>query len=465
MTYDAPVAIKASGQGPIRILVGSFGGLILLGTALLKLPISTPPEAPISWLDALFTSTSAVCVTGLVVRDTGAGFTLFGQGVILTMIQLGGLGVMSFWLLIFWLLRGRVTLAFRTVFEHTVSSMSGARFAPVLRLVFLFAFGAEAGGAALLSLRFVPEMGLGRGIWHGVFHSVSAFCNAGFALHPDSLVGYVSDPLVVGTVMVLIILGGLGFFTVFDLMSWFRYRLRRETRRPTYRLAVHTRIALLVSAVLVVGGAVLFWLIESPASLEGQGAWEQAAASLFQSVTTRTAGFNSVDLIELTPLTLFLMMMLMFVGGSSGSTAGGVKVTTVGVLFLTAIARLKGHRNVNAFGRTLPSSTTNAALTVAATGALAVVLGLFLLLLAEAPSRAVEQNHAVFMEYFFETVSALGTVGLSLGMTPALTAPGRVVVAFLMFLGRLGPLTVVAALAMDRPARDWRHPEEEVMVG
>ena len=474
LAYDASVAIKASGQGPIRILVGSFGGLILLGTALLKLPFATPPDAPISWLDSLFTATSAVCVTGLVVRDTGAGFTPFGQGVILSLIQLGGLGVMSFWLLIFWLLRGRVSLAFRTVFEHTVSSMVGARFAPVLRLIFLFALTAEAVGAALLAVRFVPEMGLARGLWHSVFHSVSAFCNAGFALYPDSLVRYADDPLVIAVVMMLIVLGGLGFFTVFDLVSWFGHRRRPASAsgrsggtrpRGKYRLAVHTRISLLVSAALIVVGAVLFWLIEAPSSLREEGRWAQVGASLFQSITTRTAGFNSVDLTALAPLTLFLMMMLMFVGGSSGSTAGGVKVTTLGVLFLTALARLRGHRNVNVFGRTLSASTTNAALTVAAAGALSVVLGLFFLLLAEAPSRVVEQNHAVFVEYFFETVSALGTVGLSLGLTPELTPAGRVVVVVMMFLGRLGPLTVVAALAVDRPADDWRHPEEEVMVG
>jgi len=372
------------------------------------------------------------------------------------LIQLGGLGVMTFWLLAFWLLRGRVSLASRSVFEHTVSSMAGRRFGPVLRLVFLFTLITEGIGALLLAARFYPQMGFGKALWYGLFHAVSAFCNAGFALFPDSLVGFAGDVGVNTVVMALILLGGFGFFTVYDFTTW----LRR--RQP---LTVHSRIALLVSGVLVLAGAGSFWLIESGRSLAGMGPTEQVLASLFQSVTTRTAGFNSVDLTELAPATLFVMILLMFIGGSSGSCAGGVKTTTLGVLLLAAAARFRGHVHVNVFRRTLSANTVNGALAIAAGGVVTVMVGLFALLLAEGPVHTVEQEHAIFLNYFFETVSALGTVGLSLGTTPELSTAGRIVVAMLMFIGRLGPLTVTVALAVPRPERDWKYPEEEVMVG
>jgi trk system potassium uptake protein TrkH len=450
------MVLRAGGPAPIRILVGSFFALIAAGACLLKLPVAAPAGQPIGWIDAAFTATSAVCVTGLAVRDTGTGFTGFGQTVILLLIQLGGLGIMTFWLLVFWLLRGRVSLAFRSVFERTLAGAVGDRFWPVLKLVFLFTLACEGAGALALFLRFLPEMGAGRALWHAVFHAVSAFCNAGFGLRPDNLMAYAGDLTVNLTVMALIVLGGLGFITVHDLTS-----LRRGRR-----LSLHSKLVLSVSAVLVVLGAVAFWLLEAGHALAGMSPRQQVLASLFQSVTPRTAGFNTVDIGALLPGTLFLLCLLMFVGGSPGSCAGGIKTTSLGVLVLAAWSRFRGGTHSNAFHRSLDAETVANALAVAAGGLVVQIAGLFAVLVAQqAVGPGAGGGPGLFLASFFETISALGTVGLSTGLTPHLTPAARVVIILLMFVGRLGPLTVAAALAVPRPSRDWEYPEEGVMVG
>lgn len=449
--------IPAQGAAPVRLLLGSFLGLIALGTLLLKLPFATPPGAGIGWVDALFTATSATCVTGLVVRDTGAGFTPFGHGVILLLIQLGGLGVMTFWLFIYWLVRGRVSLAFRSVFERTLSPAGGDRFAPLLRLVFFFTILCEAAGALLLFIAWVPRLGVGRALYHGVFHAVSAFCNAGFALYPDSLVRYAADPFTNLTIMALIVLGGLGFFTVFEVAT--------VGLRPR-RWSVHTKLALVVTAVLVILGAVLFWFLEGGHSMAALGPGRKFLVSVFQSVTARTAGFNTIDFSALWPGTLFMLSLLMFIGGSPGSCAGGIKTTTVGVMALTVWARYQGHENVNAFRRSLDGGTLTAAVSVTAGGVLVALVGLFAVLVAQqATLDPTVREPGFFLASFFETVSAVGTVGLSTGITGELTPPARLVVVLLMFVGRLGPLTVATALALPRPSHDWEYPREGVMVG
>ncbi len=448
--------MRATGTDPLRLLVASFLALIACGTALLLLPASTPPEAPIGAVDAVFTATSATCVTGLVVRDTGTAFTPFGQVVILLLIQAGGLGVMTFSLLVFALFRSAVPLVHRSIFEQTLGGSAGERLRRLVRLVFVFTFATEAAGAAVLFLRFSSEMDAGRAAWAAVFHAVSAFCNAGFGLWPDSLTAYRADPLVNGTVMVLIVLGGLGFVVVHDLL---------EARGRPHWMSVQTKLALTVSGVLIGVGALLFWGLEAPRLLYEMPLSEQVLTSLFQSVTARTAGFNTVDIGALAPGTLFLMVLLMLIGGSPGSCAGGIKTTTLGVLVLAAGSRLRGRLNVNAFHRTLTPTTVRNALSIVMGGGLVVIVGLFALLLTEAPRQTVVNEQAAFLSYLFETVSALGTVGLSTGVTPYLNPLSRLLVVVLMFVGRLGPLTVASALVRERPLDDWRHPEEDVMVG
>lgn len=449
--------MRAAGPGPLRMLIGSFLALILVGTALLKLPAATPPERPIGWIDALFTATSATCVTGLAVRDTGTEFTLFGQLVILGLIQAGGLGLLTFSLFILALFRGRVSLAQRSIFEQTLARQAGHRLWPVLRLVILFTFVAEGAGALLLFLRWLPEMGAGRAAYNAVFHAVSAFCNAGFGLRPDSLTAWRGDAWVVLTVSALIVLGGLGFFTVYEVA---------ESRRMRTPLSVHSKLALTVSAVLTAVGAVLIWILETGRSFAGMGQGEKVLAAFFQSVTTRTAGFNTVDLAQLAPGTLFLMTLLMFIGGSPGSCAGGIKTTTIGVLVMATLARLKGHVNVNAFRRTLGEVTVNNALTAALWGALGAVAALFALILLESPGGTVAQERSHFFDYLFETISALATVGLSTGITADLSPASRLLVSLLMFFGRMGPLTLASSLAGSQGAvDDWQYAEEEVMLG
>jgi trk system potassium uptake protein TrkH len=449
--------MRATGAGPVRLLIGSFLILISVGTVLLKLPWATPPDKPIGWIDALFTATSAACVTGLTVRDTGSEFTLFGQLVILGLIQAGGLGLLTFSTFLLALFGGRVSLTQRTIFEQTLAARFGGRLRPVLRLVIVFTFVIESAGALLLFLRWLPEMGAGRAAYYGIFHAVSAFCNAGFGLRPNNLVAWRADPMVILTVAALIILGGLGFFTVDEILE------TRKTRRP---LSVHSKLALAVSGALIALGAVVIWILEAGRSFAGMGAGEQALAAFFQSVTTRTAGFNSMDLSTLAPGSLFFMTLLMFIGGSPGSTAGGIKTTTLGVLAATMYSRLLGRTRVNVFRRTLEPVTVRNALTVALGGTLGAIVALFALILLQSPGGTIEQERSLFFDYLFETVSALATVGLSTGITADLTPASRLLVTLLMFFGRMGPLTLASALATDRSClTDWRYAEEEVMVG
>lgn len=448
--------MRASGPQPLRLLIGSFLLLIAAGTALLMTPWATPPGQPIGWIDALFTATSATCVTGLIVRDTGTGFTLFGQLVILALIQLGALGIMTFSLFVLALFGRKVSLAQRTILEQTVGGVVGQHLRPLLRLVVLFTFVAEALGAILLFARWAPELGLAEGFYAAVFHSISAFCNAGFSLWADSLVRWQGDPFLVTVISAQIVLGGLGFFTMFDVI---------RSRRMRTRLSVHTKLALTVSGVLIVLGTVVIWLLEAGRLFSGMSPSDKILAAFFQSVTTRTAGFNTVDIGLLSPGSLFLMILLMFIGGSPGSTAGGIKTTTLGVLVVSSVTRLRGYRFVNAFHRTLTPGTVRNTLSIALGGIVVVIAAVFALLLLEAPGFTVQEERALFIDYFFEAVSALGTVGLSTGITDDLAPGSRLLVALLMFFGRLGPLTVAASLASGRTVRDWQYPEEEVMVG
>lgn len=454
------------GTKPIRLLLVSFLVLIAVGTLALRLPWATPDDLPIGWVDALFTATSASCVTGLVVRDTGAGFTGFGQGVILVLIQLGGMGMMTFSLFVFTLLRRRITLAHRSVIESTLAGPAGAMdIVSLLRLVVRFTLVSEGLGAVALTLRFALEMPWPTALWKGVFHAVSAFCNAGFALQHDSLSPWRADPVVNLVVMALVVAGGIGFLVVFDLWEMAREARARPAGKRRRALSLHSQLVLSVTAVLLVGGAVLFYLLERHRLLAGMGFGEGVLVSLFQSVTTRTAGFNTVDLVALSPGTLFAMILLMFVGGSPGSTAGGIKTTTFAVLAVAAWSRLRGRKHVNAFRRTIGERTVRDTLSIAAAGILTVVVALFALLLVEAPGSLVRENRAVFFDYLFETVSALATVGLSTGVTASLHTGGRLLVTLMMYLGRLGPLTVATALVETEPLDDWQYPEENVMVG
>lgn len=443
---------------PAQQLLLSFAAMIGAGTLLLKLPWAVPPDRPIGWIDALFTATSASCVTGLIVRDTGSEFTLFGQLVILALIQLGGLGIMSFSLLIAAGISGRLSLAGRELVETTLAG-SGARgeLWALLRLVFSFTAVAELLGVGLLLPAFLQRMPPTEALWAAVFHSISAFCNAGFSLWSTSLVEWAASPWVNTVFMMLIVLGGLGFLTVYEL---------RRARGRFGPLSLHAKLVLTTTAALILAGAALILVAETGQGLSAGSLSEGVLTALFQSVTARTAGFNTVEVGTLAPATLFVLILLMYVGGSPGSAAGGVKTTTLAVLVVTAWSRLRKRRNVNAFRRTLSPLTVQNTLALALAAVAVTLAGLLVLLLLEhpaAPSSATTGRG--FLAYLFETVSALNTVGLSTGVTDELQPLSRLWVTLLMYVGRLGPLTFAAALFAAGSRDDWRYPEEEVVIG
>jgi len=441
---------------PAVAFVLLFVGLILLGSALLMLPRSTPEESPIGPLDALFTATSAVCVTGLIVRDTGTGFTLFGQGVILVLIQLGGLGIMSLTAALSLLLgRGigvRESHLLREVFQVPMLSAAGR----TVRSIILMTLGLEAVGAVLLYRGLegvVPETGAR--LFSAIFHAVSAFCNAGFSTFGDSLTGVAHQPLVMGTVTGLLVVGGLGFGVVVQLVAWLRGRAMRRSG-PRERLGLHARVVLVVSIGLLLVGTSLLLAFEWDGALAGEGSGMKLAQAFFQSATCRTAGFNSLDLNALAPVSLFLMIVLMFIGGAPGSTAGGVKVTAVAIVWANLRSISRGLNKVRLGGRELDQVHVQRSMLVLSS--MLVVAAIAVLVLLASEGRA-------FLPTVFEAFSALGTVGLSMGLTPGLTPVGRIVITVLMFIGRLGPLTLASSLTGAGREPRVRLPRGRILIG
>jgi trk system potassium uptake protein TrkH len=444
---------------PSQLFVGSFALLVLLGTVVLR---CTPglyrhPEG-LSWLDCLFTATSAVCVTGLSVVDTSSAFTPAGQGVLLGLIQLGGLGMLTFTSLIILALGRRLSLREETLTLDV--AVAAPQVSPrrltldIVRFTLLF----ELLGAAGLWLSWGPELGWSEAVWPAVFHSVSAFCNAGFSTFEDSLVGWQQAPVPLLIVMSMIVAGSLGFLTHEELYQWVVHRFCRKR----FRVSLHSRLVLGTSGLLLLGGWLLFLLFESTQTLAALAPRDRWVNALFLSVTCRTAGFNTVDYAELADSSTLLTMILMTIGGSPGSTAGGMKTTTFALIGILAWSRLRGWDSTSLWGRTIPESTIARAvgLFVIATGM--VTVGIFLLSASEQYAGA----SGYLVDCVFEAISAFNTVGLSMGMTEHLSPWGRLVICLMMFLGRVGPLTIAAALTRPRGAvSTFRYAHEEVIVG
>lgn len=437
------------------VIVIGFAITILAGAILLSLPFAARSGKPTAFLDALFTATSATCVTGLVRVGTATHWSGFGQAVILLLIQIGGLGFMSLASIASFLIRRKITLRERMVMSAGLNVNDNAGIVRLTRRVLFGTLAFEGIGAVLLAIRFVPRVGWAQGIKMGVFHSVSAFCNAGFDLigtpaNPFcSLVDYVDDPLVNFTIMALIVIGGLGFFVWGDI--WDKRRFRR------FRL--HTKLVLMTTALLLVSGMVLTLVFEwnNPATLGPLAWYEKVLAAAFQSVTLRTAGFNTIDQAALTGPSQALACLLMLIGGSPGSTAGGIKTVTAAVLVLSALSALRGRMDVSAFGRTIvPRSIMNAITMMIFGGALSLTGACIISHVEAAP----------FGQCLFEAVSAFATVGLSMGLTPALHAPSCLILIALMYLGRVGVLTLGVAVLMRHHAPPKMHyPNADVMVG
>ncbi len=430
---------------PARQLVTTFLLLILLGTLLLGLPLASINRTPVAFVDAAFTSVSAVCVTGLIVLDTPADWSVWGQAVILVFIQLGGLGIMSFATAFLSALGQRLPVRQEGAFAHLASGDNRRDLYAAVRTVLVVTLVVEMAGALILLPRFLAAGDSpGLAAWRSVFTAVSAFCNAGFALQTDSLAGYAQDPWVLHAVGTMIILGGLSPAVVVGLM-------RRGRRLP-----VHTRIVLWTTGGLLAVGALLFGASEWNNSLAELGFWGKIHNTWFQSLTLRTAGFSSIDFSALHPATVTLCVLWMFIGGSPGGTAGGIKTTTFAVLVLAVAATVQGRRNVTVFGRTISHATVYRAASVATIGVLAMAV----IVLAFQLTQTIEVVSGIF-----EVASALGTVGLSMGATGALDTVGKIIIMVAMFAGRVGSLTLIMFLTAQQPASSLRVPEESVAVG
>lgn len=446
---------------PPLLLAAGMVATILVGAVILALPPSHAGP-PVGFLDALFTATSAVCVTGLTVVDTGTSFSAFGQVVILLLIQIGGLGIMTISTLVFLAFGGGGTSVVRSTVRGLASHRPAIRARDLIGTVFLATLAVEVTGATLLFLAFVPDYPPLRALWLAVFHSVSAFCNAGFGLWPDSLVRFVGDPLVNFTVMALIAAGGIGFVVLVELRSWAASRLRGEGR--VEQLSLHSRIVLAASAVAIFGGALLFAVLETQNVLHGRPWGERVLIALFQSVTARTAGLNTVDIAALANPTLLILILLMFVGAGPGSMAGGIKLTGAAAVLALVYHRLRGNREVRLFRRAIGEATLQRAVVLSILSALMIGTTVCLVEIFQGGGRAA-MGRGEFFEVTFEAVSAFGTVGLSMGFTPRLVAASKVMIILLMLIGRLGPLWLMDFLAQLPAAAPIRHAKEELMVG
>ncbi|HSL21250.1 MAG TPA: TrkH family potassium uptake protein [Vicinamibacterales bacterium] len=458
-SQGSPALAEAPARGrrqfsPAQVLVLGFAALIGSGTILLRMPVSAVRE-PLSLLDALLTATSAVCVTGLIVVDTPNDLTVFGQLVVLALIQLGGLGYMAITTVVAVALGRQLSLHERLTLQEAlnVQTMEGlARFVlTVLKLTLAF----ELTGALILTARWAGEYGIGRAAYYGLFHAISAFNNAGFALFSDSLMRFRADWTVNLVVTLLVICGGLGFVVLTEIGRVRRYR----------RFSTHTRLVIALTGALIVATTALIWLIErnNPRTLQPLGLGETLLAAYFQAVTPRTAGFNTLDIGAMRPASLFLLILLMFIGAAPGGTAGGVKISTLSITVAVIWAMARGSAEPTLLRRRIPPALVARAFSISLIGFLALNIVAGLLLVTEGRE---------LLPTLFETTSAFGTVGLSMGEAGApvslvahFTGVGKVLVIAMMFMGRIGPLTLAVAIARRREVARVRHPEGKFLIG
>jgi len=439
---------KLGHTGEIAI---SFILIIMIGTILLSLPIATR-DGSVNFFTSLFTATSSTCVTGLVVVDTCTHWSAFGQLVILSMIQIGGLGFLTIGVYVSVLLRKHIGLARREALHESVNTIQTAGVVRLAKKIIQGTIIFESLGALLLSIRFVPEYGWGKGIYYGVFHSISAFCNAGFDLFGiktpfNSFADYVGDPLVTITIMCLIVIGGIGFIVWEDVSTkGFRF----------HKYLLHSKIVLAATAVLIFGSALLFWIFEHGYTLDGLNASEQILSSFFSSITARTAGFNTVDTASLSNSSKLLTMILMFIGGASGSTAGGIKITTFVVVIVSGVSMMRNRQAAEIFGRRLPSESIRKATTI-------ILINLSLILISAFIIFSIQTFP--FENVLFEVFSAIGTVGMSTGITRDLNVVSKVIIILLMYCGRVGSLSFAIAFTRRNKVTRVTSPKEKIVVG
>lgn len=448
---------KINSMEPAQVMVIGFGVVILFGALILNLPISTKNGESIGFLNSIFTATSAVCVTGLVVVDTGTYWSEFGQFVIITLIQTGGLGFMTIATMFSLLTGKKINLRERLLIQESLNQRDLSGLVKLTRYIIMMTFAIEGIGALLLSMVYIPTLGLAKGIWYSIFHSISAFCNAGFDLmgsitgEYSSLTYFVDNTLINFVICGLIILGGIGFPVLLDIINNKKYS----------KLNVHSKIVINTTVILIAIGFLFIFISEfnNKGSIGSLNMKEKLLSSVFQSVTLRTAGYNTIDLTLLTESTLFLMMILMLIGASPASTGGGLKTTTIATLFLTVKSFILGKEDIEVYQRRIGESTVKKSLGIFFIGVFIVLFGTLIM--------TIVNPEFTLLQSSFEVISAYATVGLSIGGTPSLTALGKVVIMILMFLGRVGSLTIFVALLSrnNRVKSKVRYAEGKIIVG
>lgn len=434
-----------------RKLILGFFTAIIIGSILLYMPFSLQEGEHISFLTAVFTITSAICVTGLSVIDISKVLSTQGQLILLLFIQLGGLGVMTFSSLFFLMIGRKMSYKERELIKEERNAENNGEVIDFIKKIVLIVFSIETIGAVFLTLGFMGEFPLERAIYLGIFHSISAFCNAGFALFSNNLESYSGNVVINLTVAYLIILGGIGFSVINSVLV--------AVRKDVKRFTLTSKVAILVSLVLTFVGMIAFFFLEysNPTTIGHFSFFDKLLASFFQSVTTRTAGFNTVPMGTLRPATIFMFCILMFIGASPGSTGGGIKTTTIGVIMLYVVGVVQGKENINIFNRRISWDILNRALAI-------LVISIIYVSLVVMAVMTIEKNMK-FEQVLFEVVSAFGTAGLSMGITSALSPLSKILIIITMFIGRLGPMTFALALGEKKVKENLRYPKENILVG
>ncbi|PYY26383.1 TrkH family potassium uptake protein [Paenibacillus illinoisensis] len=438
-------------MSPPQLIMIIFFALIWIGAILLALPLSASDGKSIGLLDALFTATSAICVNGLVVVDTGSVFSTFGQVIIMILIQVGGLGFMTLGVMVAIILGKRIGLKQRLLIQQATNSTSAQGLVKLSLYIVLIAFAFEALATLVLTVRWQGDLGWGQALYYALFHSISAFNNAGFSLWTDSLSPFVGDPVVNLTIITLFISGGLGYIVIVDLFR----------KRSWKKLSLHSKIVIIGSSSLYLIGFIIIFLLENwnPSTFADLSYSERVWAALFQGTAPRSSGFNTIDIGSMLATSQFFIIILMFIGASSGGTGGGIKINTFVVLVLATIQTFRGGGQIHAFERKIAEETVMRALAVVMSS-LAFVLGISILL---SISEGILEKH--FLDVLFEATSAFSTTGLSMGLTSELSIPGKIIVIFTMFAGRLGPLTLAFALAQKKRTSKIGYAEDHVLIG
>lgn len=443
--------LKKKKLSEVQILAIGFVIVILIGGTILSLPISSASGEATSFLDSVFTATSATCVTGLVVVDTGTHWNMFGQTVIMLLIEIGGLGFMTFATFISVLVGRKITLKNRLLMQEAMNTFGIQGIVKMMMKVIQFAFAIQLVGLLILATQFIPDYGLGKGLFYSLFHSVSTFCNAGFDVFGNftSYTIYYNNPVVLLTVSSLIAIGGIGFTVLLELYNY----------RKVKKLSLHCKVVLLITGILIAGGTLGFFLMEynNPETLQAMTLRDKFVNSIVASISPRTAGVNSISTTGMTTSGKFLTIILMFIGGSPGSTAGGIKTSTLGIVLGATICVIKGREDVELFKKRIPKDLVYKSVAIIGIAmCLVSVVTMFL---------TVTEPGQDFLALLYESTSAFGTVGLTMGVTPNLSSPGKMIIIVMMYLGRVGPLTVTLALLNKKSDGNYKYPEGKVLIG